>query len=82
MLLFRKRLADGTRIDMVMYVDDGYVVDEHSRDAEVELNLLHNQGWWIQEETFVYYVLYSIIILLCIILLLLSVPAALHDVSA
>ena len=38
---FRKLLADGTRMDMVMYVDDGYVVDAHSKLADAELARLN-----------------------------------------
>ena len=34
-------LADGTRMDMVMYVDDGYVVDAHSKLADAELARLN-----------------------------------------
>ena len=34
---FWKHLSDGTRMDMVMYVDDGYVVDAHSTAADAEL---------------------------------------------
>ena len=34
-------LADGTRMDMVMYVDDGYVVDANSSLADAELATLH-----------------------------------------
>jgi hypothetical protein len=39
---FRKLLADGSRIDVVMYVDDGYVVDASSPLADVELKQLHD----------------------------------------
>ena len=38
---FWKFLADGTRMDLVMYVDDGYVIDENSAEADAELALLH-----------------------------------------
>ena len=38
---FWKHLDDGTRMDLVMYVDDGYVVDESSPLADAELKLLH-----------------------------------------
>ena len=39
---FRKLLADGSRIDLVMYVDDGYVVDSSSPLADAELQQLHD----------------------------------------
>ena len=38
---FWKFLSDGTRMDLVMYVDDGYVIDEYSAAADAELALLH-----------------------------------------
>ena len=38
---FYKHLSDGTRMDIVMYVDDGYVVDAHSAAADAELRQLH-----------------------------------------
>ena len=38
---FWKHLADGTRMDMVMYVDDGYVVDACSKLADAELEHLN-----------------------------------------
>ena len=38
---FWKFLDDGTRMDMVMYVDNGYVVDAFSRLADVELEALN-----------------------------------------
>ena len=38
---FYKLLDDKTRIDMVMYVDDGYVVDAFSPAADKELETLH-----------------------------------------
>ena len=38
---FYKHLSDGTRIDIVMYVDDGYVVDAHSAAADAELQQLN-----------------------------------------
>ena len=38
---FWKFLSDGTRMDLVMYVDDGYVVDENSAQADAELQQLH-----------------------------------------
>ena len=38
---FYKCLDDGTRLDFVMYVDDGYVVDAHSAAADAELAALH-----------------------------------------
>ena len=38
---FWKWLSDGTRIDLVMYVDDGYAVDSFSKDALAELDALH-----------------------------------------
>ena len=39
---FWKHLADGTRMDLVMYVDDGYVVDAYSACADAELKQLHD----------------------------------------
>ena len=38
---FYKRLSDGTRLDLVMYVDDGYAVDSFSDAAMAELDALH-----------------------------------------
>ena len=38
---FWKILKDGTRMDFVMYVDDGYVVDANSDAAQAELDLLN-----------------------------------------
>ena len=38
---FYKQLADDTRMDLVMYVDDGYVVDSSSPLADKELQILH-----------------------------------------
>ena len=38
---FYKRLSDGTRLDLVMYVDDGYAVDSFSAAAMAELDALH-----------------------------------------
>ena len=38
---FFKWLSDGTRVDLVMYVDDGYVVDSFSDAAMAELEALH-----------------------------------------
>ena len=38
---FWKLLSDGSRIDIVMYVDDGYVVDAFSSAADAELEALH-----------------------------------------
>ena len=34
---FYKYLNDGTRMDMVIYVDDGYVIDQFSAAADAEL---------------------------------------------
>ena len=39
--VFWKHLSDGTRMNMVMYVDDGYVTDTFSAAAETELAKLH-----------------------------------------
>ena len=39
---FFKTLADNTRMDMVMYVDDGYVIDAFSQCADAELKALHD----------------------------------------
>ena len=39
---FWKHLNDGTRMDLVMYVDDGYVVDAHSPAADAELETLNS----------------------------------------
>ena len=39
---FWKHLGDGTRMDLVMYVDDGYVVDAHSAMADAELKQLND----------------------------------------
>ena len=38
---FWKFLSDGTRMDLVMYVDDGYVIDEYSAAADAELAQLN-----------------------------------------
>lgn len=38
---FWKHLSDGTRMDLVMYVDDGYVVDNNSTAADAELEILN-----------------------------------------
>ena len=38
---FWKKLPDGTRMDVVMYVDDGFVVDSFSPHADAELEALH-----------------------------------------
>ena len=38
---FWKHLFDGTRMNVVMYVDDGYVTDSHSSLADAELEQLH-----------------------------------------
>ena len=38
---FWKVLKDGTRMDFVMYVDDGYVTDAFSADAQRELDELN-----------------------------------------
>ena len=38
---FWKHLSDGTRMDIVMYVDDGYAVDSFSAAAMAELDALH-----------------------------------------
>ena len=40
---FYKILSDNTRIDLVMYVDDGYVVDAFSPAADKELKILHDK---------------------------------------
>ena len=34
---FWKKLDDGTRMDLLLYVDDAYVTDDHSPLADVEL---------------------------------------------
>ena len=34
---FYKYLNDGTRMDMVIYVDNGYVIDQFSAAADAEL---------------------------------------------
>ena len=39
---FWKWLSDGTRLDIVMYVDDGYAVDATSKAAEAELKQLND----------------------------------------
>ena len=39
---FWKHLSDGTRLDIVMYVDDGYAVDATSKAAEAELKQLND----------------------------------------
>ena len=38
---FWKHLDDGTRMNLVMYVDDGYVVDSFSALADAELEMLN-----------------------------------------
>ena len=38
---FWKFLSDGTRMDLVMYVDDGYVIDAYSAAADAELAQLN-----------------------------------------
>ena len=38
---FYKILDDGTRMDMVVYVDDAYVVDKNSPLADKELDKIH-----------------------------------------
>jgi len=38
---FWKTLSDGTRMDLVMYVDDGYVIDAYSTAADAELEQLN-----------------------------------------
>ena len=38
---FWKTLSDGTRMDLVMYVDDGYVIDAYSAAADAELEQLN-----------------------------------------
>ena len=43
---FWKHLSDGTRMDLVMYVDDGYVVDSFSAAADAELEAL-NQAFTV-----------------------------------
>ena len=40
---FRKRLPDGTRFDIAMYVDDGYAVDAGSPHADALLAKLHEK---------------------------------------
>ena len=39
---FWKLLADGTRLDLVMYVDDGYAIDAYSPAADAELQTLND----------------------------------------
>ena len=39
---FWKLLSDGTRLDLVMYVDDGYAIDAHSPAADAELRTLND----------------------------------------
>ena len=39
---FWKKLADGSRMDVVIYVDDGFVVDSYSSCADAELEALHH----------------------------------------
>ena len=38
---FYELLSDGTHLDLVMYVDDGYAVDSFSAAATAELDALH-----------------------------------------
>ena len=38
---FYKILEDGSRVDLVMYVDDGYVIDAYSAAADAELAQLN-----------------------------------------
>ena len=38
---FRKLLTGGKRVDILMYVDDGYVVTNWSKAADAELKTLH-----------------------------------------
>ena len=38
---FWKHLSDGTRLDLVMYVDDGYAIDAYSDAADAELEVLN-----------------------------------------
>ena len=38
---FRKVFADGKRVDILMYVDDGYVVTDDPKRADAELKILH-----------------------------------------
>ena len=40
---FFKILHDGSRIDMALYVDDGYVIDSGSPLADAELTRLHDR---------------------------------------
>ena len=40
---FRKILTDGSRFDIVMYVDDGYVVHENSPLAQIDLDKLNKR---------------------------------------
>ena len=40
---FYKMLSDGTRQDIVMYVDDGYCVDSGTAAADAELKVLHDK---------------------------------------
>jgi hypothetical protein len=40
---FYKMLSDGTRQDIVMYVDDGYCVDSGTAAADAELRVLHDK---------------------------------------
>ena len=40
---FRKVLSNGKRVDLVMYVDDGYVVTNDQATAMTEMNVLHNK---------------------------------------
>ena len=40
---FFKVLSDGTRADMVLYVDDGYFLDSGSALADAELARLHER---------------------------------------
>ncbi len=45
---FFKLLADGTRMNIVMYVDDGFVTDEHSELADAELAAFNAAGFTIE----------------------------------
>ena len=40
---FYQMLSDGTRKDIVMYVDDGYCVDSGTAAADAELKVLHEK---------------------------------------
>jgi hypothetical protein len=45
---FFKILADGTRMDLCVYVDDGFYADEHSPLAEAELDAFEAAGFTLQ----------------------------------